>query len=190
MRPKILKNKPLIEAILEIKWKPSALSNGIDKDLRLFVGRFQDYISKDYPAFEVLPGAVAPEQMTPHIALYRFRKNDNGWPVVQLGSGLLTLNDTANYTWEEFRQKAINITDLTFNTYPGKMDLLSLELRYINAVNADFDKQDIVSYLDEKFRLGVSIPASIFESQNIQPKAEFFNLQTAFPTQKPKGKCD
>jgi uncharacterized protein (TIGR04255 family) len=189
MRPKILANKPLVEAILELKWKPSlsAQSNGVDADLRLFLGKFHDALGKEYPALEILPTATVAEQMTPNLPAYRFRKSEGGWPVVQLGSGILTVNDTASYTWDDFRGRILRTVDLLIQTYAGKLDMLSLELRYLNAVAVDFDKEDIAGFLLEKFGVVISMPDTIFEGNSVTGRASLFSLQMGFPTNAPKG---
>jgi uncharacterized protein (TIGR04255 family) len=186
MRPKVLKNKPLIEAILELKWKPQ-LSNGVDSDLRLFLGKFHDAVSKEYPSFEVLQSAALPDQMAPSAPQYRFRKTLGGWPLVQLGSGLLALNETETYTWEDYRERSINIVKLLFERHPSKLELTSLELRYINAVYVDLDKNDAVAYVGEKFKVQLSLPTALFRESGVEQHSTQFSLQAAFPTKSPVG---
>lgn len=189
MRPKTLGNKPLIEAILELKWKPllSAQSNGVDADLRLFLGKFQDMLGSEYPAFEVLPTAAVAEQMAPNFPAYRFRKSEGGWPLVQLGSGIVTLNDTASYSWDNFRSRALHIVDLLVHTYVSKLEMLSLELKYLNAVAVDFEKQDVIAFLADRFGVRISVPATLFETKALTAAPNMFSLQLAFPTKAPNG---
>jgi uncharacterized protein (TIGR04255 family) len=189
MRPKVLKNKPLLEAILELKWNPqlSAQSNGVDSDLRLFLGRFHDLVSKEYSAFEVLPAASVPDQMAPNVPQYRFRKTLAGWPLIQLGSGLLALNETASYTWEDYRARAQSVIELLFLKYPRKLELTTLELRYINAVYADFEAYDVVRYLADKFKVQLSLPGSLFQESGVELHPTQFALQTSFATKSPMG---
>jgi uncharacterized protein (TIGR04255 family) len=190
MRPKNLPNKPLIEAILELKWKPSFSPSqfpGVDGDLRLFLGRFHDAVRKQYPTFEILPAAAAPEQAAPNLAQYRFRQSDGGWPLVQLGSGLLALNDTTTYTWESFRERGKAMAALMFEEYPTKLEPTSLELRYINAIYVDFEKRDALAHIADKFRISLSLPASLFDGTGVDNHASLFGLQAAFPTMSPVG---
>ena len=48
-----------------------------------------------------------PDEFTPHIVHHRFRVSPDGWPLLQVGPGVFTVNDTANYRWTEF-EKRIN----------------------------------------------------------------------------------
>jgi uncharacterized protein (TIGR04255 family) len=188
MRPKNLSHKPLIEAILEFRWQPSfARECGVDPDLRLFIGKFHDLLAKEYPEFEVLGAAAAPEQMTPNIAQYRFRRVAGGWPLVQIGSGVITLNEASSYSWEDYKIRAEKIIDLLFQHYPSDIVPTTLELRYINAVHVDFEKEDALSYLSEKFRVGVSLPKVLFEKNGVQESTALLGLQAAFPTRSPAG---
>jgi uncharacterized protein (TIGR04255 family) len=190
MRPKNLPNKPLIEAILELKWKPSFSASSfpaIDGDLRLFLGRFHEAVREQYPMFEILPAAAAPEQAAPNFPQYRFRQADGGWPLVQLGSGLLALNDTNAYTWESFRARSRSIAALIFETYPTKIEPISLELRYINAVYVNFEELDALGHIADKFRISLSMPTSLFDGTGVDAHASLFGLQAAFPTKSPVG---
>jgi uncharacterized protein (TIGR04255 family) len=188
MRAKNLSHKPLIEAILELRWTPSiSKDGGIDSDLRLFLGKFHDMLAKEYPVFEVLGNAAAPEQMLPNIAQYRFRKSADGWPLIQIGSGVLTLNDTSSYVWDDYRKRAEMLVGLVFHNYPGKLAPTSIDLRYINALNVDFEKQDVLSCLAEKFRVGVEFPKVLFEGNGVEPTPTVFAMQTAFPAKSPPG---
>jgi uncharacterized protein (TIGR04255 family) len=189
MRPKSLNHKPLVETILEFKWRPNLVGEGpaIDADLRLFLGKLRDLIVDEYSAFEVLGTAAAPEQLTPNLVQYRFRKRAGGWPLVQIGSGILTLNETAGYLWGDFEDRANRIFSLLFERYPSKPIPLSLELRYINAINLDFDKTDVFSYLSDRFNIGISLPQRLFEKKDISSHPNAFALQTAFKCGSPPG---
>lgn len=188
MRPKTLNRKPLVEAILEIRWVPSyAKDTGIDANTRLFLGKFYDLVKREYPAFEVLPQAAAPEQLAPHIVQYRFRKRDGGWPLVQIGSGVLTLNETSSYSWEDYRRRAEEIVHLLTDLYPAKISPTVMELRYINAVHVDFEKQPILPYLAEKMRVELSLPKELFDNIGVQAAPFQFALQAGFPMNAPMG---
>ena len=92
-----LKNKPLIEAIFEIRWK---LQEGPEKGMRidphykLLIGRIYEKIKDKYTFHEQLPTASMPDEIAGYIIQHRFRKKENEWPLIQLGPGIITLNDT------------------------------------------------------------------------------------------------
>ena len=96
MRPEKLTHPPLIEAILEVRWQLQQQAPGVavDPKYKLLVGRLYDRLSRDYPFYEPLPTASMPDEMLGYVVQHRFRTADGAWPLVQVGPGLVTLNDT------------------------------------------------------------------------------------------------
>jgi uncharacterized protein (TIGR04255 family) len=81
-----------------------------------------DRVAKLYPFFEPLPAAGVPDEMVPHVAQYRFRVKENDWPLLQIGVGLLTLNATDSYVWEDFEARARWSFETLLDTYPTKLE--------------------------------------------------------------------
>ena len=108
MGRKDLKNKPLVEALLEVKWElPVRNTPGIEGDPHypLLLGRLSERVETDYPFHEALPTAQIPDAMVAHMAQHRFRTSEGGWPLIQVGPGLMTVNETDGYTWDDFRER-------------------------------------------------------------------------------------
>ena len=105
MSQKELKNKPLVEAILELRWKLSI--QGIDPHYSLLLGRFPERIEAKYPLHEPLPNAQFSDAMMPYILQHRFRPGLNKWPLIQIGPGVMTVNETEGYTWDKFKELCI-----------------------------------------------------------------------------------
>ena len=63
---KRLKNAPLLEAIIELKWKLTTPAHGnfpgakIDPEYSLALGRLSEKLNPDYPFHEPLPTASMP----------------------------------------------------------------------------------------------------------------------------------
>jgi uncharacterized protein (TIGR04255 family) len=189
MAPRILKNKPLVEAILEIKWQLANDPAGplIDPHYRLFVGRFYDRVMKEYPVYEALPTAAIPDEMAAYVAQYRFRLKENGWPLIQIGPGILTLNDTDSYLWPDFEKRATWALERLFESYPGKLQIESLLLRYIDAVEVDFSKENVIAFLRDKLKITVTYPQSLFQSGQVEHAPTAHVLQSAFHSRTPEG---
>jgi uncharacterized protein (TIGR04255 family) len=75
---------------------------------KILLGLIYDRVTKEYPHHEELPAASVPDELAGHIVQHRFRKSENNWPLIQIGPGLVTLNDTNNYTWKGFQKKPTN----------------------------------------------------------------------------------
>jgi uncharacterized protein (TIGR04255 family) len=109
MPSKILKNKPLVEAIIEVRWQLKSPNPGIqiDPHYKILLGRLYDKVVQKYPEHEQLPTASMPDEVTGQMVHHRFRNGGNDWPLLQVGPGIFTLNDTHKYTWEDFRARAV-----------------------------------------------------------------------------------
>ena len=81
MSSKNLKNKPLVEAILEVKWKlQSSVPNlQLDPHYKLLLGRLYDRVSEEYPEHEQLPTATMPDEIAGYMVQHRFRHAANEW---------------------------------------------------------------------------------------------------------------
>jgi len=189
---KELKNKPLVEAIFELRWnlKETAPGIKIDPHYKLLIGRLYDKFQEEYKFHEQLLAAAMPDEMAGYMVQHRFRKNKNEWPLIQLGPGIITFNDTEGYVWEDFKNKIIIVLDNLFELYPDAEDNLkvnSLLLRYIDAINFDFEKDDIFKFLKEKMKVNITLYPKLFEDTGIDRISASIDLRFSFPSTKPKG---
>ncbi|MGC8623938.1 MAG: TIGR04255 family protein [Phycisphaerae bacterium] len=186
-----LKNKPLVEAMIEVRWQlqQSSFGGTLDPHYNLLLGRLFDRLNKDYPAYEATPMANIPENMAGQTAQHRFRAGPNAWPVVQVGPGVVTLNSTAEYVWEDFRPRAVTLLEKLFESHPSPSELRieSLTLRYIDAVPFDYSKENAIDFLKAKMNVGISLPPGVFTGQQIDQRPENILLQSTFRCEKPKG---
>lgn len=191
MPRKDLKNKPLIEAILELKWALRAAQPGIASDphYRILIGRLFERVKNEYPAHEALPTSTVPDEMVQHIVQHRFRAQPNAWPLVQLGPGILTINETAGYTWPDFQRRCEEAVRAFVDAYPAPDDLQidSLALRYIDAVPLDFTTESVFEFLGTKMKTIVKLPDSLFSGTDVTPNPSAFNWQASFEHQRPAG---
>lgn len=187
--PKIrqLPNKPLVEAILELQWHVSPEQG--DPHYTLFPGRLYDRVVSLYPFHEPLPTAIIPQPVIQNIVQHRFRSKENGWPLIQIGPGIVTLNDTEGYTWRDFGQRAKELVENVFQTYPKPEELrfTSLLLRYIDAVEFDYTAGDVFRFLEDKLRTKIVLPFELFNNVPVDRVSTGFNFQAVFPTSVPKG---
>ncbi|MBI5788034.1 MAG: TIGR04255 family protein [Candidatus Schekmanbacteria bacterium] len=190
MPEKILKNKPLVESILEIKWTLASPAPNIliDPHYKLLLGRLYERLSSNYPEHEQLPSAMIPDEMAAHIVQHRFRYSSGDWPLVQIGPGIITINDTHKYTWDDFRSRCIDIIHKLFSAHPKPSDLKieGLFLRYIDAVEFDYESTDIYTFLREKMKVTLELPQNLF-TNNIRKLPNLFSWQSAFSCANPKG---
>jgi uncharacterized protein (TIGR04255 family) len=188
MSGKDLKYKPLVEAILEFRWVlvSSPTSPGantlIDPHYRLLLGRFSEKVQKDYPFHEPLPTSQIPDGMVPYIVQHRFRVSNSNWPLIQIGPGIVTINDTVGYKWSDFHKYCEGAIKMLIDSYPapGDFKISDLTLRYINALPFDFNTNNIIDFLKDKMKINITLPDNLFEDSLIKNKPTALNWQASF----------
>jgi len=182
-----LNRAPLIEAIVEIRWK--ARPQG-DPNYNLVIGKLSESFG-DYPEYQPL-NADVPVQLAAqmHMVQHQFRAAPNGWPLIQVGPSIFTLNQTEAYDWEgDFRQRAIAAVETFFKAYP-KSDALDIEstlLRYIDAIDLDWEKENLLEFLDKKLKAKVTLPSSLFTDTGVGPSPVALDFTSSFRCTEPRG---
>jgi len=192
MGRKILKNKPLVEAIFELRWKLQEPAPGmkIDPHYKILIGRIYDRVKDEYPFHEQLPTATMPDEIAGYAVQHRFRKGKDKWPLIQIGPGIITLNDTEGYVWEDFEKRICNLLDVLYEAYPdseSNLKINGLLLRYIDAVDFDYEKENLFKFLEEKLKVSVQIHEELFKETGVNNSPLNIDLRFTFPSIKPKG---
>jgi uncharacterized protein (TIGR04255 family) len=184
-------NKPLVEAILEVKWQLQGIPPGlqIDPHYKLLLGRLFDRMLKDYPEHEQLQTATLPDELAGDVVQHRFRVAAKSWPLVQVGPCVFTVNSTADHTWPDFRPRVLSALKRLYDAHPkvGDLKISNLTLRYIDAVDFDFNEGSIFEFLREKLKLVVSLPGNLFQGTGVENKPNGLTWQCSFKCEKPKG---
>jgi uncharacterized protein (TIGR04255 family) len=188
----VLSNKPLIEAIFELRWELKEIIPNvkIDPEYKLLIGRVYDRVRDNYPYHESLDSAKMPDEIAAYLVQHRFRRKDKGWPLIQLGPGIITLNDTEGYLWDDFANRVSDVINITFDAYPDaeeKLRVNSLLLRYIDAIEFDYSKNNIFEFLKNQLKIGVSMHNKLFDDTGVNNLPLSYDLRFAFHSSKPKG---
>ncbi|HUU70627.1 MAG TPA: TIGR04255 family protein [Planctomycetota bacterium] len=189
MREKKLKHAPLVEAIMELRWGLRSSKEGIDPHYKVLVGRLYDRLAKGYPEHEPLPTASMPDEIVKQMVQHRFRRARQAWPLVQIGPGILTVNETREYDWEDFRTRAVEAVDKLFESHPEPADLRieSVILRYIDALEFDYTREDVLAFLKKEMKLSASLLKSLFSGTTITSVPRSFMWYSSFPCTRPAG---
>jgi len=192
MTRKILKNKPLVEAIFDLRWELQELSHGIkiDPHYKIIVGRIYDKVCNEYPFHEQLPTASIPDEIAGYVVQHQFRKGKDKWPLIQIGPGIITVNDTEGYLWEDFEKKIIQTVNTLFESYPDpKINLKfnSVVLRYINAIALNFEEENIFNFLKEQMKTDIRLRSNLYEGTGVKEQPLGFDLRFSFVSTRPKG---
>jgi len=192
MSREILTKKPLLEAIFELRWElrqqPGRVAT--DPHYKLLIGAMYDRVRDDYGFHEPLPAANMPDEIAAYVVQHRFRESQNGWPLIQIGPGIVTLNDTAGYVWEDFEKRVSRLLDSLFEAYPNaRRDLVvnKLLLRYVDGVVFDFETDNVFSFLKDNMKLNIHIDKMLFNNTGVKDFPKGLDLRVSFASTKPVG---
>jgi uncharacterized protein (TIGR04255 family) len=187
-----LKNKPLVEAVLEIQWQLQAqAAPGIKTDphYKMLLGRFYERVMDTYPVHETLPAAALPESMAAHNPQHLFRISPAQWPAVQIGPGILSVHERDEYSWKDFVWRCVETASKLVDAYPraAEFKVEALRLRYLDAVAFDFTQENLLDFLRDKFKSTAQLPSVLFQDRHVQPQPISFSWQASFREDTPPG---
>jgi len=181
---------PLIEVVFEFKWELVNTTDGrppTDPEYKLLVGSLFEKVRGDYGVHETLPAAGVPDEFVPQIPQHRFRASTEGYPLLQVGPGLMTVNDSRQYRWSTFQPRVEAAVATLRQTYAGDLRPQSLLLRYINAIPWSSDTDDLVTVLANDFGVRLQYPDGLFAGQPVEQRPLTFLLESSHKVHEPQG---
>lgn len=186
------KNKHLMEVVFEFYWKLEQKDNKkIIPDPNYNIFLIKDFINKieEYPEYEALPTSKIPAEAIPYIVQHRFRKDKNKWPVLQLGHGIITVNENEQYNdWKEFKtnieyllKNFLYVYDKN-NKEKNELKIFKLGLRYLNAIPFDYKVNNTLKYLEDNLNTKIEFGKNILK--DIKKESTSIDLQFTFPINK------
>ncbi len=170
-----LENAPLVEVMLEIFWEVK-----VDYDynnLQYLIGDLFTEIKNKYPVRNaVYDSTIPPMELLTHRPLHRYRKLKDGYPLIQIGPGLITVNTVnQNYDWDTFKIEIEFVIDALSRLDTFGIDKVKTRLTYFDFVKDNFEKDNRIEYLANKMNFELN--------QNIitdKSKTKAFNFNIAF----------
>ena len=149
-----LPKAPLIEVIFELRW---TLSGKELQDAQYLHGDLYPKLKDKFPFREIVQSGI-PVEFAMQLPTHRFRSDAGGYPLVQVGAGILTVNTTdPKYFWGEYENLILEVLENFYSVYsfpPSKK--VTTVLQYIDFLKFDFKNDDIIKFLDENLNLSVS----------------------------------
>lgn len=136
--PKLPK-APLQEAIFEIRWEldvdPSN-NQPLDLGFSLAQGKLQEIVKDEFPVYKRRVPHGLPDHIFQFQPINQYWRKDETWPVLQLGPGIFSINDTdKNYDWNRNYFPLIQRgLEWVLKAYDKKLPINSASLRYIDSV--------------------------------------------------------
>ena len=191
-----LQNPPLIEALLEIKWvlQKKGPDTFEDPGYKLASGRLFDRVKEKFGFVKNLPITFIPEELTAYAVRNQFRSEENGWPLVQIGPGVATVNIAPPYSWSKFKSSVNFFIPRLYNSYIGvvpgepdyKLQLNSAIIRYINGIEYEWESGNTLEFLRDYLHTDIKLPSKLNAvSQETAPAN--LSFQIGYPVSEPKG---
>ncbi len=151
-----LPNAPLIEVVLELRWQITN-KNDLTK-IQYLYGDIYNELKHKYPYREVVQPMEVPVEILINHPVHRYRSEESGYPLIQIGPGLITQNmDRYTYGWEFFLESSIELISSFIKIFPlQKHEYLIPSLLFIDFFPFNFENSDVYEYINEKFNLSYS----------------------------------
>ncbi|HRR23673.1 MAG TPA: TIGR04255 family protein [Bacteroidia bacterium] len=155
-----LPQAPLQEVIFELHWKldiDKESSLNLDPHFQLASGRFDQLASEQLPNYVSLKPPMMPDQFFAYRAVHQYWAGEKIYPVMQLGPGLFSVNETEkNYVWKNFKSNILQGVEWLRKSYRNELNLDFIELRYIDAVEMNDDEAlNLPKYLEDNLKIGI-----------------------------------
>jgi uncharacterized protein (TIGR04255 family) len=151
---KLLK-APLKEVIFEVFWDLQIGADGqpIDKGFEFALGIFASKVKNTHPIVKKNIPDNFPLKLIGKTT-HQFWQNEMKWPVVQIGAGVMAVNDTdESYDWENNYFDLIkNSLKSLFDSYDNNIQVNHIQLKYIDAVDLPTNV-DCGDFLRENLRI-------------------------------------
>ena len=192
-----LPNAPLLEVIFELRWKIQKKDDFAK--YQYLHGDFYSLIKQDYPIRRPLVPVDLPPGVYVNNPAHRFLGDQNKYPLIQIGPGILTINvNDEYYFWDEYYDLIAKMLEKFFSVYPNPSKTeFQPSLVYIDFLSFDFNNEDIIKYLSENLNLSINqdvlketgIPDSfkLKQSFNIDLGKLFLNFDTGINNAGEKG---
>lgn len=173
-----LPNAPLQEVIFELRWKldfdPGSQTH-TDKDFQFAFANFSSLSKSKLKHAVNLKSSAIPDNSFVNRPVYQFWLAENQYPAFQLGPGVFTVNETEkNYEWKYFSDLITEGVNWLKQAYSSKLEFSFVELRYIDAIQVDDEKQhNLLKFISDNLNIEV-------RNQVIDAKLNDFQLHQRF----------
>jgi uncharacterized protein (TIGR04255 family) len=180
---------PLVEAVAELRWALAAAATGVPRDpgTEIVLGRIGERLRGELPQLVDLP---APQGAVPFRPRHQLRPASGLWPVLQVGPGVLTVNQGSGYAWPRFEPLVRRALDALFASYPVELHPLRptvAALRYVNAFPLGEEPRSLVAFIREQLHTTLAVDPTLFEASGDAEKPEALSFSASFPLRRASG---
>ncbi len=183
-----LPNQPLVEALFEFKWGRPDVPESLGYPI--VVGSLYGKLKDRFPEIIDLPANMVPSSITTHLVRHQFRRAKDQWPIIQVGPGIMTVNENEGYTgWPAFFDVIGNALRHLCDAHPKPEAIQpqSFLLRYINAIDFDSERGDALNFLAEHLKTGIRLDETVFSVGDPRRNPSSLILRLSFALKEPQG---
>jgi len=173
-----LPNAPLIEVIFELSW--IANTSKEHEKFQFLLGNMYNKLKDTYPKrFNLVQMPIAlPFDIFNNKPMYRFRKEENSYPLYQLGPGLLSINTVDSvYIWEHFEEEIQRILSVFKDSYDFDNNTrLNVALKYIDFYPFDFN-ENLRLFLSDNLHLEIKDNVPMENTPNLLTFSTGYNTE-------------
>jgi len=201
---KMLRKAPLAEAIFELHWTlegtgitfppaegtaPQLGAPLVDSEAGVLPGILMTALKDDYPVHVTLPAAQMPNEVGPFFVRHQFRASADSWPLVQLGPGILTVNEATDYEWDRYGGNIERVLDAFGSSHPRSKEvkILNVTLRYINSIPFSVSEDSFVEFLGKHLDTEIGVKKNVLDAAGSSPKPIELDARVSYSTQSPSG---
>ncbi len=161
-----MKNAPLQEVVFEVKWD---LDRGPDDNIEydegydLAIGVLKSILQEEFPIVKSKFPPDVPTAFKNYKTTHQYRIGEKQWPVLQLGPGIFTVNDTEdNYKWENhFYPLIIKGLNWLEKSYGKKLHYNFAGLRYIDRISTkDYEFSNWLDFINDNLNFEIRNPVN------------------------------
>lgn len=192
-------NAPLVEMIAELRWELHPVSSipggGIDPFYEATKSGLAAAIASEvggawFPAIEEIAPLEIPREFLAGQVTTRYRQEAGGWPLVQLGPGIFTVNMTSSYQgWDTFRPwLSYGLASLLkAHPFPSALKIKSLNLLAVDAFGPNHGYSNYEDFASRLLNLGGILRSDYLGKFASDVSQTNVQSQTIFPLQTPAG---
>jgi uncharacterized protein (TIGR04255 family) len=178
---------PILEAIFELRWE---LQETRDPSYPMMYGRLYEKFKAEFPVTEDLPSMQAHPESAPYVPRHRMRKEKNGYPLIQVGPGIVTINEARGYGWKTFSSLIKKVATSLVDLYPesaGSINFIKAEMRYVNGIRVDLARENPLAFLAEKLHTKVEFDPELYTVNGLSERPNSLGLNVSYVLGKPMG---
>jgi uncharacterized protein (TIGR04255 family) len=125
-------------------------------------------VKTKYPDRESLIPPDIPLEFVLNKPAHRFKSDKNdGYPLIQVGAGVVTLNTLDEiYQWKDFFKELQEVTEKFSKVFPYKQDEKEVfpGILFLDFFPFDFEKRNAIEYINQYFN--ITLQQNFFETDN------------------------